>query len=273
MKGAVSLMTSVLLSLSSTPKNDIYLCLSGDEESEGEGVKKIVSFLNKEGVRRARVIVGESTSGKLRLGQKAVLGIKILIKGKGTHAAKFSLRENLERNPIQRMIRVIQGLNIFSQRINIVSKNYGGVTFNVGKFLGGTASNTLPSVSEAEVDFRFPPSRKFRDLHALKSSIIREIKKIEPKSQLEIFFEGGFFEISPRTPFVKEIQSLARKLFGKDLEIYFDTPWTEASFYQKSGSVIILGPGKIGQPHTENEYVSLSTLKKVNKIYLSVLRL
>ncbi len=163
MKGALALMVYQLINLKQVPNRDIYLTLTADEEDEGLGMKAMEKYLQKLRIRKARIVIGESTSGKLRLGQKAVLGFRISLSSKTVHAATLSLEKNLKQNPLQRLLKIISSLNQLAQELNKSHPVYGGLTFNVGKILGGSSSNVVPSSAVAEVEFRFPPLDVFQN--------------------------------------------------------------------------------------------------------------
>ncbi len=103
--------------------------------------------------------------------------------------------------------------------------------------------------------------------------IVREIKKADRRAVVQKTFDGGFFETGDKSELVQDIQKIAKSIFGKRLDLYYGLSWTEASVYKKFGEVVILGPGIIGQPHKENEYINLKSLAKVNKIYSQILHL
>ena len=272
MKGALALMIHNFLTIKGKPKNDVYLVFTADEENEGAGIRVAEKYLKKEKIEGAKIIVGESTNGKLRLGQKAVLSFRVSISGKSEHAAKVSLSDNIRNNSIQRAIRIIQKLNSFARKININHPLYGKVTFNVGKIIGGEGSNSLPFKTEIYFEFRFPPNKKFSNLVAVKKEIISIIEKTDKKISIENTFFGGFFETAKNNRFVTKIRNICKKEMEENLKIYYDFTWTEASVYKNFGDVVILGPGKIGQPHKKNEHIELTTLKKVNNIYNTIIK-
>lgn len=270
MKSAIALMIYQLLHLKHKPENDVYLILTGDEEGGGFGIKKIAQTLK---IKNARVVIGESTAGEIRLGQKAVLSFKVFIQGKAGHSANVNLDDNATVNPIQQFVRIINELNLWAGRKNKVHPIYGGITFNVGKIVAGTSANVVPGQAEFEFEFRFPPLGCYQNLKKLNSEIVKTVKSAAGNGNAEIAksFEGGFFETKREGPFVKELQEKHWRLFKKQIKFFNGKTWTEGSVYEKFGQVIVFGPGNPNQPHQSNEYVEIKTLERVNKIYQALL--
>ncbi len=82
-----------------TPENDIYLSFAGDEETNGQSAKDIVSYLEKQGVKPFMVLdeggaivqgavpgVKEKTA-LIGTGEKGKMHLKLSLKGQGGHAS------------------------------------------------------------------------------------------------------------------------------------------------------------------------------------------
>ncbi|MBU4360514.1 M20/M25/M40 family metallo-hydrolase [Patescibacteria group bacterium] len=270
MKGSLALMIYQLLNFKNKPKNDVYLILTADEEDGGLGIKKIEKTLK---INNANIIIGESTEGKIRLGQKACFGYKIVLKSNGGHAACVNFIDNLKNNPLQKFVQIVNKINKWVIKNNQIHKIYGGITFNIGKISSGTNPNVIPDHAEFEIDFRFPPLKKFDNLDKIDKIIKKTIMSSCDNKQVQIFniFKGNSFETRKNNLLVDKIRKIYKDLYKKEIVFFDNLSWTEGSVYEKFGNVIILGPGKIGQPHTSDEFVEMNSLKKVNKIYQALL--
>jgi len=278
MKGALALMIYQLLSIKGVPAQDIYLCLTADEEASGLGIKKMVVELKRRKIKSALTILGEPTNGQIRLGQKACLSYCLFLKNKRSgHAAYFTQQKNILLNPLQQASFIALALNEWVKKQNKkygLSSEYGGVTFNLGRLRGGDSSNVLPASSEMEFEFRFPPLSAYTNLNLLDKQIKSIIlQQVSPSLEVKLInnFKGEFYKLAINDPVIKDIQQIYKSVLGRPSKIFYGLGWTEASYYQSFGKVVILGPGRPDQAHRINEYIEEKKMIEIMQVYKNLL--
>lgn len=137
-----------------------------------------------------------------------------------------------------------------------------GVTVSVGVIRGGTVSNTVPSLCEAEVDFRIPDMQAGHDI----VQRIEGLQAVGPDTRLEIAVEVN------RPPMVKTaaVEKLLKAAQQCAQDVGFvleDVPMTgggsDANFVAALGVPVLDGLGADGDgAHTLHEHILVSTLER-----------
>src|SRR3989344_1076361 len=146
-KGAISSMIIAAEKAKIKGLTDFGLLFDVCEESDFSGIKKAINLVNPK-----YVIVGEPTNFKVIEGQKGLLGIKIIYKGKSAHG---SIPEK-GISAISNLITILSELS----KINFPESSLGKTTINIGKIKGGTALNAVPDYAEASLELRTTISNK-----------------------------------------------------------------------------------------------------------------
>ena len=208
---------------------DFGLLFDVSEETDFSGIKKAVNLANPK-----FVIVGEPTNLKPVIGQKGLLGFKVICKGK---AANGSTPEK-GKNAIEMLMTELTKLKSM--------KFSSGTTCNIGKISGGTQANVVPDYAEASVEIRTIPKdadayiRIKRKLKGTKLLCDFEPKMLQDNELLNLFKRGS---IVP----------------------YF----TEMYFWKKA---VVIGPGNLAYAHTEKEKIKVCEVETAVEIYLQLLR-
>jgi glutamate carboxypeptidase len=134
-----------------------------------------------------------------------------------------------------------------------------GVSVNVGVVRGGTRSNVVPDLAEAEVDFRV---KRVEDATTLEAAV-RALRSSDPGVRLEI--SGGLhYPPLERTEKVLAVYAAARAVaaaMGQDLAEISTGGASEASFAGALGLPTLDGLGADGDgAHALDEHVLLSSL-------------
>lgn len=134
-----------------------------------------------------------------------------------------------------------------------------GVSVNVGVVRGGTRSNVVPDLAEAEVDFRV---KRVEDAHTLEAAFAA-LRSSDPGVRLEV--TGGLhYPPLERTEKVLAVYRAARAVaaaMGQDLAEISTGGASEASFAGALGLPTLDGLGGDGDgAHAVDEHVILSSL-------------
>ena len=263
-KGSVAAMFSALLAVAhDRPPAETEIVLAGlvDEESGQLGSRKLAS----DGFKADLAIVGEPTQLKVITAHKGVLWLQMTTTGRAAHGA----RPELGCNAVHAMARIVDLLET-RYAAGLRRKKHpllGRATINVGSISGGTQPNIVPSRCVISIDRRTLPGE--RDEAIYKG--LRTLLKSKGLTAEFDSLQGGPcmpLETSPRLPLVAQFMSVAgqRKPAGVD---YF----SDGAVLASGGSPSVLfGPGDIAQAHTPDEWISIESLEKAERLLIRFLR-
>ena len=210
-------------------------------------------FIEKYASRAKYTLVAEparADGGKCVTARKGTGMVKLCVMGCQAHAG---VNHDKGRSAIKEMAHQVLA-------VEALTDYQRGITVSVGKIAGGTATNTVPGVCEAMIDFRIPDALAGEEILAK----FNALKAIGPDVSLQVEVELN------RPPMVKTLQSAAllakiqdqATAAGFSLE---EAPMTgggsDANFTSAMGIPSIDGLGADGDgAHTLSEYILISTL-------------
>ena len=242
MKGPLSVVLKLMADLS-IEKNqpDCGLMIVTDEEIGGYNGTK---FLRDQGIKPKFFMACEPSDEKIITDAKGVLWLKLTTEGKPGHAA----RPWLYPNPIKKMLI---NLKLYPQ---VIDKNYKKnewvTTYNLTYLHSGKDVNQVPKMAEAILDIRYIPKDN-------PQKIITSFKKNRDWKVKMLMCEPAAY-CNAENGFVKKL----RNSFNNPFEISRQPGATDARFYSQIG-VPSISFGPIGGGyHSEEEWVSVSSLIK-----------
>ncbi len=211
------------------------------EETDFAGVKKATALANPD-----YVIVGEPTAFTMRIGQKGLLGFKLICRGKAAPGA----------TP-EKGISAIERLMDDLQRIRKIplpkNETLGESKLNIGEIKGGRAINVVPDYAEALVEIRTSePNRVF----------LKKIQKVLRFGKIQLIYN---FE----SVILKDIGWT--KSFGLNPTI--SKGFNELYFWSQKAKAIVFGPGDYAFAHGDQEKIRKKDILKGQEIYLDMIRL
>jgi succinyl-diaminopimelate desuccinylase len=231
-------------------KRDIIFAATADEEA-GSGLG-IIPLIKKGILRPSAAVILDSDDFSVIVAQKGLIHFKIRVFGKKAHGAY----PHLGINAIEIAARIINDLKKyrFSYRRHPLLK---APTVNIGTIKGGDKVNMVADYCEFEVDLRFLPGMKAKD-------ILRKIRSIAQRraGKFKIIVDGiqQPCEINKDNPLVKTLLCANRRL-GKKAKLEGSEGATVISFFlQKHIPALATGFGKEGTAHATNEYAVIDDL-------------
>lgn len=250
-----------------------FLAVS-DEESGSYGMRKEI----ENGYDADVTIVGEPTELQLGIAHKGVLWIQVDFRGKSAHGSVPEKGHN-----------AIYDANCFIQGIveNLIPKLkgrkphelLGTASINVGRIDGGTRPTIVPEFCRIQIDRRLVPGE---DIAQVLNEIAEEAKKVnDGAADFEIKAILGDEE-HPFPPLdsgrhQSVLNCLSRSvsnITGSQENITGLPYWTDAALpgYYTGKAAVVIGPGKIAQAHSNNEYVELCQLEQSVEVYESMIK-
>ncbi|MCB0310869.1 MAG: M20/M25/M40 family metallo-hydrolase, partial [Bdellovibrionales bacterium] len=224
--------------------DDFGLVFTTDEEVGGfKGVGKLI-----EAGLKADTVLNPDGAYPFTpsLSEKGIVHMRIDASGKAAHGSRPWQGENAINNLIEDLKR-IEGLYDFADAANMWT-----VSMNIGRIEGGKSTNSVPESASAYVDFRLPPEvdpeeLKLRVAGALQNSVST------------VLIEGDAVSIDENSPALKNLQR-ALSEHGYDHPPLREHGGSDARWFTKQGSEILLIKPEGSEGHVSEEWVSLSGL-------------
>ncbi len=249
----------------------ISFLITGDEEGYAiNGTKKVVDYLKRKKEKIDFCIVGEPTNPNklgemIKIGRRGSLSGKIEIAGIQGHIAY----PHLSNNPINTLIAICKKLK--DRKLDKGNKNFQPSNLEFTSInVDNKAHNVIPARARARFNIRY---NNLHTSHSLKKKINSIVKKISKKNKckykIDYISNGEAFLTKPgKTIF------MAKKIIKKITRINpkFSTTGgtSDARFIKKISPCLEFGLVNKTM-HKVDECVSLTDLKKLTKIYYSIL--
>jgi succinyl-diaminopimelate desuccinylase len=231
---------------------DLIFAATSDEESGS--ILGLAPLLDKGLLKPDAALVLDADDFNIVVAQKGLAHIKVKITGKKAHGAYPWLGENA----IDQAIEILGELK--KQKTSVPKNSFlRPPTMNIGTIRGGDKVNVVADWCEFELDFRFLPGSRARELLARLKKVIR---KHAGKFKIEIEGIQKPYTIDRQHPLVKCLKKAMRKNQIQPL-LKGSEGATVISFFQdKKIPALATGFGCEEQAHAADEYVKISNLYK-----------
>lgn len=226
-------------------------------------------YLLTKGVRAKAAIVGEPWTHTIAVGHRGGYRFKVTTFGEAVHTG-LSLweKKKMGRNAITDMMEAVRSLKKLEIPFK-TAKMFPGrkpvFTFPT-MVTGGKSINVVPDVCSAYGDVRLMPGNSGEQVKIWIKDKLSKIPGI--KFEVEDLLFVPAVEIDPKEEIVTCLADNAKSVLGKKPQIRGVGPWNDAWMYITSDIPAIGGFGPDGaNPHQVDEWVSLSSLKEVTRIY------
>lgn len=231
--------------------NLIFAATADEETGSNLG---LIPLLNKGILRPDAAVVLDSDDFSVIVAQKGLIHLKVKIRGVKAHGA-YPWRG---QNAIEKAVDILHELKSLSF-VYEKNKYLRPPTMNIGTIKGGDKVNIVADWCEFELDYRFLPGMKARQiLKNLKNIIKRHTNKFE----IEVAGIQKYYFINEGHLLVKTIVNALNKLRIAP-NISGSEGATTISFFQDKGiPAIATGFGTDGLAHCVDEYVKIGNLYK-----------
>jgi len=247
-------------------KTPLHLAFSYDEEVGCIGVGRLISDLQRAGIKPRSCIVGEPTEMRPVVAHKGKKSYRCTVRGLAGHSAYAPLGVNA----VEYAAEAVAFLKNLARRHRDHGPYDRGfdiayTTVHTGVIHGGTALNVIPHECAFDFEFRhLPGDDPDRLLHEFKDYVRT---RLEPEMRTVHAASGFIIEPLSGIPVLdtgpeSEVVALAQELAGNS-EIGKVSFGTEGSQFQRAGiPTVVCGPGSIAQAHKPNEYVTLDQVSR-----------
>lgn len=252
MKIALLASVDVLKSHINDENLKFAIFITSDEEVDGLSTKYL---LNNIGYKAKFAIIPDGGDDKkLVIAQKGFIQLKMVLKGKSTHASKpFN-----GKNPLQ-MISDLQ-LKLSQVFPNPMTEDDWKTSVVPTYINSGSAYNQIPDKAEIVFDIRY-----------VRKSDVKKIMSISKKMfnkniDIEIVAENGNLDTPKSNSNVKKLLKAMEKGFGNKVLLSKTSGTSDAIFFMEKKIPAVLFKPNGGGAHQNDEWIDLKSLEKFKKV-------
>jgi succinyl-diaminopimelate desuccinylase len=203
--------------------------------------------LFEQGVEADLVVVLEPTDNTIQAGCLGNLNARLVFRGTSAHSARPWLGDNA----IMRAVEGLAPLASFEPHDVEIDGLVFREVLSVTQIGGGIATNVIPAVAEATLNFRYAPNRSPDEAEAR----LREL--VDGGGELQLLENSAPARVSASSPLVQALREAG------DFALEPKQAWTPVAQFSGAGlDAINLGPGTTSYAHKQDERVSIAELER-----------
>ena len=244
MKGGLAVMIELAQTLAEPELDLAYLFFTREELAAGES--PLPQFFEDcpEIAEAELVIMMEPTDNTIQAGCLGNVNARLVFNGVSAHSARPWLGDNA----IHRAIRVLAGL----AALEPVDVEVDGLVFrevvSVVGIHAGIAQNVVPDHAEAQINYRYAPSRSAADAEA-------RVRELAGEATVEDVVNSPPAHVAAGTPLVNRLRAAG------DFALEPKQAWTPvAEFAARGLDAVNFGPGATRYAHRRDERVDVAEL-------------
>ncbi len=252
-KGNLAVALEVMRSLKeekfSLPYDLIFLATADEEAGSRFG---LIPILEQRIVKPSYAVVLDAADFTIVTTQKGMMHFKVKVAGRKAHGAYPHLGINAV-NGAARLIRALEGIKFGASPHKLL----GLPTVNVGRIQGGDKVNMVADWCEFEVDIRFLPGMKARDVLKRVRAVFNQ-KKVSYKIAVDVIQEP--YKIEEGHFLVRSLTAAAAGCCV-ETRVAGSHGATVLTFFKRLGvPAVAVGFGVADCMHATNEYVRINDL-------------
>jgi acetylornithine deacetylase/succinyl-diaminopimelate desuccinylase-like protein len=241
------------------PEPNLLIVATADEEAGGGGARTFAQWIKGKGIQLDELMVAEPTMCAPVHGHKGILAMEFIVHGLSAHSSK----PHLGQNAINAAAHLILALEQENERLQTVppTTELGPATMTVTIIEGGTGHNLVPNRCRVAVSKRLVPGED------PEADLDRYLALAEAACPLPIEMNvrvglSAFYQPSD-SPWIQQLAQWSGEAptvapYGTNALAYGDNV---------TKAMVILGPGSIDQAHGAVEWVEITELEKLARIY------
>ncbi len=226
----------------------VVLSITSDEETLGEGIKAVTSFMEEKNIHPQYALVGEPTKNQVITSNR----------GNYVHVLSLTGKECHSMNPSNGINALYAASHIIGHIEKLEEVYKGRATLNPILVEGGKMPNQVCGKCLMKLSIRTSSSKIHTEIE---DAIATKVEEIAKQYQLPAFSFEKVFELSAFEQKPSDINNFLCDYLNTSEGEYLAT--TEAGELQKYGieNITILGPGNLDLAHKQGEYCACSQLK------------
>ncbi len=271
MKGGIACFISAVSNFIKNKKfkGSISIIIAADEETTGLGTPAIIKYLKRRGEKIDFSIIAEPSSNRsigdeIRIGRRGSMNGTITVQGKSGHSAFYGSYIN-PCTALAKIIAKLKSITLDKGTKFMPPSNLEFTKMNVENL----SENVVPQYASAKFNVRFNSKYKSSSLKKKLNKIINTAAKKENcKTKIEYRVSGEAFYTQPNKEILM-VKRIVKRITGNSAKLNCRGGTSDSRFL---GSIPRLELGlRNNTIHMVNERTSISDLKKLTKIYYSIL--
>jgi acetylornithine deacetylase len=186
------------------------------------------------------LVNGEPTEGKLALGHRGVVRVKLHATGRAAHSGYPHLGESA----IEKLLDALQQVRAMALPVDSV---LGPTQVNIGSIAGGIAPNVIPPAATADLLFRIVTPYE---------EVLAALEPLRALVDVEYVYHVPSLHMATLAGFEQEVVGYT----------------TDAPLLNAWGTRLMYGPGSIHVAHTDHECVAIADLRRAVEDYQRIAR-
>ena len=247
MKGGLAVM--IELARAGAPFG--YLFFGREELPAGDSA--LPGFFDRHGLEADLVVMLEPTDNTIQAGCLGNLNAQLVFHGKSAHSARPWLGDNA-------IMHAVEGLAPLA-RLEPHDVEIEGLLFrevlSVTQIEGGIATNVIPALATATLNFRYAPDRTPEEAEAR----LREL--VDGAGELTLLGNSPPGRVAASSPLVQALREAG------DFALEPKQAWTPVAEFSAQGlDAVNLGPGATRYAHAQDERVEIAALERTHEALL-----
>ena len=265
MKGFVASFLAAVPDFQARPlQRPLHLCITYDEETNFDGVERLIEDLHGTGLKPALCVVGEPSGMKPILAHKGRLSLNVSVRGRPGHSSEPGKGVNAVHAAAEAIAWIAADLRRLAKEGPFnPAFDPPYTTGQVGTVRGGSILNIIPEKAEFSLEWRdIPGDEATRHLGRLQAYVAGQIEPAMHAVHPDTGFGYEIINLMPRMdlPADHELATAVKQLTGSNAAGTVSYG-TEGGYYQNAGiPTLVCGPGHIAQAHQPDEFVAQSQL-------------
>ncbi|HTW73032.1 MAG TPA: acetylornithine deacetylase [Acetobacteraceae bacterium] len=265
MKGFVASFLAAVPDFQAKPlQRPLHLCVTYDEETNFDGVERLIDDLNISALRPALCVVGEPSGMKPILAHKGRLSLNVSVRGRPGHSSEPAHGVNAVHAAAEAIAWVAADLRRLANEGPFdPAFDPPHTTGQAGTVQGGSILNIIPEHAEFTLEWRdIPGDDATRHLDRLKAHVAAHIEPAMHAVHKDTGFRYEIINLMPRMslPPDHDLAAVVKQVTGSNAAGTVSYG-TEGGYYQNAGiATLVCGPGHIAQAHQPDEFVAQSQL-------------
>ena len=241
-----------------TLETNLLIAATADEENGAQSAPIFARWIESQQIPLDQLLVAEPTMCQPVYGHKGSVRFDLTVSGVSSHSAK----PHLGKNAIAAAAHLVVALEAEHNRLQSLppATDLGPATMTVSIIQGGTGRNVVPDLCKVSVGWRSVPGMSVQE-------ILDHVEVLARRScplPVEMEFLGSIdpFLQAPDTAWVRQLGEWSNQ---PPMTVPYGTnAWAHSG---RPYDCVVLGPGSIDQAHGDVEWVDISELEKLARIY------
>jgi acetylornithine deacetylase/succinyl-diaminopimelate desuccinylase family protein len=241
------------------------------DEETGSEFGTVYLLKNSIGKNADFAIVSEPTNLMVKLGNRGLRWIDIVVRGKASHAGK----PHLGINALSYGAKLIDAIDSMEFTRRNDAFEIPIPTIAVTMISGGIKANVIPDRCELALDRRMIPGETTETVIRELKDIINPILEKEKGLEIDVKVRPSYWSpylISEKEPIVQACVESFKKVTGEEPKIGAESACTDASHVFHFGGIptLIFGPGNENLAHGPDEYVEIKDIVLSTQVFMSI---